>query len=492
MHYVDKVEIRRLSRSPSPFVDFDESSLRAWRFFLHSTATQLQGPFPAKIWSECLTRLAHSNGAIKHGIVALASLHENFMSLSDPDTSSIRHVLALEHYGKSIREVVYANQRDPQSAVLTTLVSSLLFCAIESVQGHMSSALKHISAGLGLLADHRDTVLMEDSEENREFPGFALALQEMFFNLAGQSLSYEERLIMNNSKLVEYLRRPRIVAESPSISIEKAAQELTGLFNDILLFQTWVESRQDEVDFPGPDLAAKANELHARYEGWIQIYHELLATSPRQLSSDSSGHQALLELRVNQLICRICLNINFDHQTQTVFDQCRSEFEAVVQVCEDLMMLEARSSDMSGRSQSPARLPQLSFRMSLGIVPALLFTCTKCRDQRIRYQALQVLKGIRRRECIWDSDVVSMVAEQFVKIEERLARKYWQQNLEANNRRSDLDSSTTELSIPEIARIHSMIVELPDDDDERGRASVAFLKTGDPDNRRVEYLQWED
>lgn len=495
VHYVDKTEIGRMYRSPSPLINFDAASLRAWDFFLNSTAIQLQHPFPAKLWTQYLTCFAQSNDAIKHGIIALASLHENFMQHSDPGSSATRHVLALEHYGKSINAVVRANQRDTQSAVLTTLVSSMLFCAIEGVQGHMSSALKHIIAGLSVLADNTNTILAPDSEENKAFPGFAQVLQDIFQNMAGNGLSFEDRPFISNTKLTGYIRSSRTLSELPLTSITRARRESIHLFNDILLFLTWSDSRQNEPDYPDQDLIDAAEELQQRYEASTQSYHGALSASPGLLQSNHPERRALLELRVNQLLARISLTIKFG-TTQSAFDQCRSEFAAIVQVCEDLINLERHDVKGVGSPVGSARFspkPETTFTLGLGVIPGLFYTCTRCRDPGIRYRALQALKNMKRRECLWDSDTVSIVAERFVQIEEQRAREYWQQQglqpdmaIDDISQQPHLTSTPLELIIPEEARIHSLLVDLPKDDE--GQGSIAFMASG---NRQADIMLWD-
>ncbi|KAG5983200.1 hypothetical protein E4U55_000541 [Claviceps digitariae] len=59
-----------------------------------------------------------------------------------------------------------------------------------------------------------------------------------------------------------------------------------------------------------------------------------------------------------------------------------------------------------------------SFSADLGIVPPLYVVATKCREPRLRRQAIQLLRSSARREGMWDSELAANIGEWVMHIEE--------------------------------------------------------------------------
>ncbi len=59
-----------------------------------------------------------------------------------------------------------------------------------------------------------------------------------------------------------------------------------------------------------------------------------------------------------------------------------------------------------------------SFALDLGIIPPLFVVATKCRDRRLRRDAINLLMSSPRREGMWDSVLCGRVARWIMEIEE--------------------------------------------------------------------------
>ena len=59
-----------------------------------------------------------------------------------------------------------------------------------------------------------------------------------------------------------------------------------------------------------------------------------------------------------------------------------------------------------------------SFALDLGIVPPLFVVATKCRDRKLRRDAIRLLLSSPRREGMWDSILSGRVAQWIMEIEE--------------------------------------------------------------------------
>ncbi|KAL1839196.1 hypothetical protein VTJ49DRAFT_1785 [Mycothermus thermophilus] len=65
-----------------------------------------------------------------------------------------------------------------------------------------------------------------------------------------------------------------------------------------------------------------------------------------------------------------------------------------------------------------ARHIKPSFSADLGIVPPLYVVATKCRDPRLRRQAIRLLRSSARREGMWDSELTARIAMWIAEVEE--------------------------------------------------------------------------
>jgi hypothetical protein len=69
-----------------------------------------------------------------------------------------------------------------------------------------------------------------------------------------------------------------------------------------------------------------------------------------------------------------------------------------------------------------------SFALDLGIVPPLFVVATKCRDRKLRREAIRLLMSSPRREGMWDSILCGKVAAWIIEVEEEGMRPFDQWN----------------------------------------------------------------
>ena len=65
-----------------------------------------------------------------------------------------------------------------------------------------------------------------------------------------------------------------------------------------------------------------------------------------------------------------------------------------------------------------------SFALDLGIVPPLFVVATKCRDRKLRREAIALLMSSPRREGMWDSLLCGKVGEWIMEVEEEGMRDF--------------------------------------------------------------------
>lgn len=489
VHYVDSSSVSSLSRSPSPAANLGSEALRALDFFHNFTAIELGRIFTNELWSKALACFVHQQPAIRHGVIALASFHENFVRSSREVFGGQRKLTALEHYGKSIVEIVQLNQNCGEDLVLTTLISSLLYCAIESMQGHLVSAMKHIRAGLALLAEQESLLLEQERRRGGVAPGFVHTLRQLFVGLGTQLLSMEDTFL--EPSLQTYLRSSDAPSQSQFETVDDALVDLAYLTNDVTRFAAMLENFQHDPVFPTEAQLFTGEQLEQRYERWTLAYHDLLARATAAPSMDIADRKsAFLILRVNQKFCKIVLGVKYE-KDQTCFDRFFDDFGIMIEAAEAFFQAEAESPRLrSSNSSLDSCFSNPVFSLSLGVIPAVFFICGRCRDSSIRHRALALLKNNRRRESIWDCQMVARVAETVITIEEK-GRGHRNSGVSCEglqSRQKDMVRVSVQ-GVPETARVQILAVDFLGGD--RNEAEICMI-TMNGAKQSIERFTWEE
>lgn len=434
--------------------ELDMQARRALDFFHHQTAFQLDQPFAIDLWTKSLACIMQHEPAVKHGVIALATLHENFLQLPNADNYEERKILALQHYGKSINAIVQLNAKDVDSVSATTLITCLLYCLIETLQGHYQSSAKHVVAGLQILADIDRGVLSHKQAVADISEPLLHLLRHLFTNLLMQAMALDDPAL-STSAMVRVKKSHHIVSKVFH-STDQALAELSSIINDLLLTMMWVSTYGIDVDFypPNEELLDARNALNSRHEKWASAYYDLLSNVEKDQRKPRTNAEvvALLVLRVNHLLCRISMTGLYS-QPQSSFDEHLDKFQAMIGLIRRILELEKQDSKLpSNRSASDSAKPTTSqplFSMTLGIIPALFFTCTRCRHYQTRLQALHLLSTIKRRETCWDSHLVTWVSRRFITIEEHRIATYRRERYYHLSRDVSPNSSLSSHSSPQ-------------------------------------------
>jgi len=122
-----------------------------------------------------------------------------------------------------------------------------------------------------------------------------------------------------------------------------------------------------------------------------------------------------------------------------------------------------------------------SFALDLGIVPPLFVVATKCRDRKLRREAIRLLLSSPRREGMWDSILSGRVAQWIMEIEEEDLSAY-----EGPWGRAAMET------VPDEKRV--MVKEILFDMQRREatlRCGTRGVREGDNDERiRVKQIYW--
>ncbi|QSZ35276.1 hypothetical protein DSL72_008145 [Monilinia vaccinii-corymbosi] len=134
----------------------DELEARYFRYFCQNSAAEIAGPLPTGIWSEIIPQVCEIEPYIAHGLVALGAFIKHRKEITNGSVSSSTHQhreYALREYGKSLRGMQEAIDKNTGRSPRTALIACMLVFCIEGIQGHQASATLHATNGILMMYD---------------------------------------------------------------------------------------------------------------------------------------------------------------------------------------------------------------------------------------------------------------------------------------------------------------------------------------------------
>ena len=289
-------------------------------------------------------------------------------------------------------------------------MSCAIIICFESLQGNYESALSHMHSGLRIFRD------WQAESYKHSLPAMAISSQhhqsvdselvQMFSRLNMQTLLFPDTHLFSTDFVKQDLRPTIDPVPGVFTSLKEArncldiymSYELQSLVAAYLNRQG-SENNSDK----GPPQDPTTRHLLPRWSAAFDAFKIRAGPSPR--TKDLHGAM-LLEIQYN--CAKILLSVGMPPR-ETAFDDFGAEFESIISMASSVVL----RSGSGGKSE---RTCHISFET--GLIPPLYFTATRCRDPRIHRQALSLLSSTPRLECIWNSEMLSKIAERLILIEE--------------------------------------------------------------------------
>ena len=435
-------------RSLNTCPDAELVEKRALSYFQHRAGRELGGICFPEVWAKSLLPMS-TDDIIRHAVVALVTLHEEYATQQQIFSISTSRN-ALQHYGMAVDRLVNLDFSSP-GAIDVALVSCVIFASLELLQGHCQSALTHVLSGKKILKQQQ-----ANHQGDRFQAEHRWLIADVFQRMETQMMSIEDALV----PLVDRTERSR-TPEIPAV-FESAQQALAVLetfhnqichfFSEAARYLTQSQHQPEAFDYLAPELM----ELEQWFEAWQRAFE------PISEGRTTTNEPAILLLKILQGFALTMFPARRDrHGTQMDHDDFFEVFRNMVDWAElyinatstfmipqhprsnlsptmklevgerqDTASPEAPSDTSSPESNLRKLIPKPdpeivpTFSMSTGVVPSLYVVGAKCRDPKIRRKALHLLQICKRREGIWDSNVVAHVVATVINIEEDIALRH--------------------------------------------------------------------
>lgn len=461
---------------------FNAQEGQYFQVFRTHTASELSGFFDSEFWTRSVLQESNSEASIRHAVVALGALYKTLEKASESppgspenagttpyDSAPSHYYFALQQYDKAVTRLREALANNETRSQRTILISIVLFTCFQSFTGDHRQAIMQIQHGLSLLEERR-----QDSKQpliRRKDEVVEEELVQMFTRLAIQAKSYDMAFHFPHPYVIRLSPQSRNDPTSPqppsspsdatsTASIDahipeqfKTSQEarsaLDSITERIMRFNEQLSSYH-----PGPNNILPKSVRSLVYgfgiqlNQWDKAFAELLETrrTPGVTNTERAGIDVL---KMMHLMTSVLFVTAFS-TTEMEFDNFTGKFKEIVDLAkevvvdEELSLAQARCGSIGScrhiqsKAHPPHHFPGLtshrpgayreednyahikaSFALDLGIVPPLFVVATKCRDRKLRRDAISLLLVSPRREGMWDSILSGRVGQWIMDIEEQ-------------------------------------------------------------------------
>ncbi|KAI1214177.1 uncharacterized protein F4807DRAFT_407004 [Annulohypoxylon truncatum] len=375
---------------------------RALQYFCEQTAQFLSGATDPYFWTHLVMQFSNFEPAVRHSVVAISSLYEQFQdkSASHSDVQLKDNSLALQHYNAAIREL---KTTDNQPLVLLVCV---LFICIEFLQSNKEAAIQHCKHGIALLENTNYAWAREHL-----VPVFRrLSVFPYFFGVG--SADFPD-LVFVNEPLPETFNTWADAQTAMDSIMSRTLKLVRG--GDMYRFGS---SRYRKI--PTEQLREQ-EEIGYLLDKWQLLFQGLDSRSmlptntsvaeKYKLGVDFIQAMSRIVLSVRYETCRIWLNIAFE-ANEICYDSHLDSFRRMLDSC---LLLDA-AIPHSSRTPPAKRTPRFIFET--GFTPMMHFMATKCREYSIRLEALRLIKELGvPRENLWEVDQMFAIARRVIEIE---------------------------------------------------------------------------
>ncbi|KAB8229584.1 Zn(II)2Cys6 transcription factor [Aspergillus alliaceus] len=387
------------------------SERRYLTFFQSYTLPMLVGYFDSELWQILVLQLSQVEPAVCHAVAALGALHE-FVEVQGMRARDLKYKgwcrnFALYQYNRAIlmlRQRLGSN--DPQLR-LVTLSCCMIFIFFEFTWGNYGAALTHLKCGLNILANREGSVGRSfvcaslychqhnpSSAEDTLVRAFAhLDVQAVHFDSSCNTSFYPAKVYMSTvqSRHLELK------------NLQDAKEKLDPIINNIFCFRTICDTTLRDKSANHLPLYVEHQKLRLNLIDHIAAFDRYIdCFPPRTIKELRSVDLIRLHHSLITLVLETVLSLS-----EMVFDKYIMEMSKSVDLCERVIN--------SLRAEHGNTLPTIL--MDMGVILVLSWLSLKCREFKVRYRALELLRSWPHREGPNESTKFLYSCAEAVKIE---------------------------------------------------------------------------
>ncbi|GJN75247.1 hypothetical protein PLICBS_009344 [Purpureocillium lilacinum] len=448
---------------PSSGLQFVNAEALYFELFRVQTAAELSGYFNSTFWAQRVLQECHAENAIRHAVVALGALYKTLEQSSQPAPAThagkmnrmesvVAHwQVAVKQYSESCNAMLLLTG-DNLRSYRTRLMASVLLACFDSFIGDHKQAIVQIQTGLSLLEQLRCHPHHQSSNLNGRIEEDLVVI---FTRMAIQAKSYDMAFHFPQPYVIRLAPQGQSTAgstgssetSSPGSSPEAC---LPYRFDSVLEAKLasdklceklvrFIERLQIAKNNPSNVLPASWKQYGLSFKDQLDAWSEAFEPIFRIRHDPGLDHlerSAISALKMFQINTNILFMMMFC-DTEVQFDGFMPHFKAIVDLGWEVVGADEKRAaakrcpnpdlchhqhNLSKGAFRAGKLPthhiKPSFSADMGIVPPLFVVATKCREPRLRRQAILLLRSSARREGMWDSELAANIGQWIMEVEE--------------------------------------------------------------------------
>lgn len=394
------------SSSPqkSPAVtNWPSKDLSFLQYFQEVCCAQLMGSFDDAFWIRTICQIAENTAAVRHAIIAVSTSWKQFeVSFESGESANLDSEKGLRHYLSAVSHVQALSRNHQCLPMHDILVCNILFFCLELCQQDYESALHQMSSFLdifcGWIRDFRG-MMQSDShlgevEQN---------LVKVFRRMLAQAM-----LFIDTHYIVPRVFEPEASIASCTIPRDFAsAEEARDCLQNVMsaMIHQSITRRMIEHNLVGSDQEISRPMFRFGFHELEQFSLVFNRFCEQSTISDRKGEIQRAAIKAQFLSVRILAAVSMSNQSEWAFDQHLSTFKTIVEECSKVARL---------LSENAAGV----FSFDMEMLSPLYFVAGRCRDSRIRREALGLLRGCHRQEGPWNGPMIAAVVQYVIDFEE--------------------------------------------------------------------------
>jgi hypothetical protein len=407
---------------------------RYFQRFQTKTAFHLSGFYEPGLWNRIILQASELQESIRHAVIALGALDMTTSRMTETESSpgstsspqerlpaaETYHIFALKQYSKAIKQM-REQSLNSKHDLRTALVASLLIITFETYHGNYSSAGDQIRAAIRLIEERSSSSSSPPPEKEVEED-----ILFAFNRLAIQEISHTDGFTLAEHLTLKETNSSRI-RDMPEVFTDITTAR--GYFNMIARqcahfgCAFWMSDNTfsnkpslalfDRTQAPSQSMAPELLKQlgHDRYidlcvrflrafNPLYEKHHSKSKPEGAKSEEEKRDGSACMSIRINFMCMWVCLQFA-GGPTEVCYDAFLPTFSEMNDI----------ASKMLDQQQS-------IFTFDLQTLWPLDLVAQKCRDGKVRREAIRLMKVKPRREGIWDSMVAAGICEWVVRLEE--------------------------------------------------------------------------
>ena len=348
-------------------------------------------------WKHLVLPTAHSDSSVKHALVALGMAHRTFIASSKDDSL---HELMLQQYNAAIRHLTDSSKGNGADTT-ETLICCLIFFCLETILGHYAQSLQHLRSGSKLLFSHMEHKRCSKAENSKLLEDTITQIADVFAVLGVDAGFFMDE---NLTPGLKYNTLPDMNDEilgTPFKDLVDARKHVNAIVVD---FNHTVEIHRH--DWYAPEMCV----LYERFRRWARRFDRTTFTFANGKRTQAEQHE-LVSMRIARKLWMAVI----DHDDKVVIPTSNPEYNSIFnQILDEAEEL----------VKELAAVSHPVFSLQADTVPPLAYICDLNSDPAIQQRAINLLRSVKRREGIWDSQEVADYLEDYV-LAKRLHQMNW-------------------------------------------------------------------